>query len=202
LNTEAVDRLITTLENDVSALGWDQPHRLYAIAGSLEDPRFDLMLPPFRQHPIQKFLKGYDTGLRVKPDVVGLALCNEGWRMRMPAELTEEQVPVLATFRKAGRQKGIKDEDIENALSRYFVELASELGISNAPDHLKVETRTVTAVLKDGTVVAGNRDRDAQLQIAHSTIAGSEVFNPKNVFTGRIPDALYAMLHWRRPSED
>jgi hypothetical protein len=199
MNTEALKRLVTILENDIGALGWDQPVKIYAILGTLEDPRFDLLLEGVDAKPQVVLQASYDDGLRMKSDVLGLAVCSEGWRMRMPSELTEEQMPQLAEMRAAGRARGLSEDETENRLSLFFAHMANEFGVSNQPDWLKVESRQVTVVMKDGTVVVGNRDRDHPLEVGHSTVPGSEVFDRSNFLAGNVPEAMFAVLHWRRP---
>lgn len=200
MNTDALHSLIRTLEADIAVGGWDQPHRLYAIRGPVEDPRFEYM-DDADPHPIVFLTKAYDEGMRLKPSIIGLGLAIEGWRLRMPDEISEDQMPALRHWRQHLRAMGLAERDVEQRLALYFVAFARELGISNAPAFLRAETRTISAVFRDGAVVMSNRDRDGELEIRQTTLPGSEVFDPRNFEAGGITAALYDTLHQRRPTE-
>lgn len=188
---EALAKLARTLENDLDALGWDQPHRMYVVAGSLEDPRLELTIElPIQFHPCDLLQHLYDSGHRLREGALGLAFATEGWRHLTYPELREGHPNMTAAV------EGLTDtlfpdltgDERERILTKSLLEMQSGLRPSQAPDHLRKETRSITTVLRNGQTIAVSRTRGKD---------DHDVFYDK----GRVAHFMHQYLRGERPQD-
>ena len=199
--TAALEKLITTLENDITTLGWDQPIKIYEVHGTLADPLFAIAMQHPRLRPYEILNAAFKAGYRVDPRALGLACTHEGWRMKEVADLTNEQEEMLGLdkLRKQAYASGATIRRVDEFLNVQLVQMGMELGIASQPEWLRVEVRTIVLVMRDGLVVVGNRDRGSKFVIGTSTVPGSERFDRNHFLAGLVPEGLHDVLHNRLP---
>lgn len=183
INEEALTKALILLENDVDALGWDQPAIIYGIEGEDDDPILK-KVAEVNGHPADTMEELYQSGMR-PPDVCqGLALVTEAWRLISLQEAVDSGLVDLTDEREA--HKDDWDEFFKFASQRWVEGIGAMTQISSLPDHMRVETRNIIAVLRDGSVFLVNHDRNGEIQSYKSdeTAAAS----------GRVPEAMFALL--------
>lgn len=194
---DVLTKLAVTCESDINVGGWDQPHRLYVIAGTLEDPYLVRLLDiPLDFHPCEVLQQLYDEGRRLRPDALGLALCNEGWR-HLNLEETEEIAPdMVKTLREVGRTMDLEsDETIDGAINRALHEVQRHVRPSQLPDHLRKETRSVSFVLREGPTFMAMRTR------GYDEVDVIGLDPEKGEWSGRIPDFMRQFINGERPHD-
>lgn len=76
-------KMLELLENDIDALGWDQPNTLYAILEDEEGEDYIQRISQVDGHPADWFEARAVIGMDVHPMVKGLLLASEGWSYPM-----------------------------------------------------------------------------------------------------------------------
>lgn len=192
VNEDAMKKLLTTVENDLDALGWDQPIGIYVIAGKVEDPHLELVLNlDAGTHPCDALQRLYDMGLRISDKALGLVVASEGYR-----HLDVDELPggVGKQIRDSCREffPEYTDEEIEREVQKaYFNILRRAPGPASMPNELRREVRTVTAVFRDGSVAMIARTRDEEPGPAH---VGAQASGG-----GNVPESMLSMLRGERP---
>lgn len=136
VNTDLLGGLLTSLEADLEAMGWEAPLRLYVLAGERRDPRLELVAHAMC-HPLELL-----PTLPSFPSFVhGVALSTEGWALM----LAEEQVDEMCDALTAG---GVPAADHQRIIGGFM-----EAEVLKGPLRLHPlgkEVRTVVAVLRGG----------------------------------------------------
>lgn len=196
--TEAIERALETLDNDLEVLGWDQPSRLYFLEGDLSDPTCRLagIMPTY---PPADMLAAYDQGARVPEGTQGLMCSTEGYRHLFFEEVLERGPEMFEGFRKQAEKdlkRSISKEEFEKAARSYYENeiLRKMPGPANLPDDKRVEVRTLVLVFKDGTTMHYARDRGSDKGI-HYEVS----HDPESLARVRVPSAMYLFLHGVRP---
>lgn len=201
VDQKALRKLALTLENDIAAQGWDQPHNLYAIAGTHDDPYLiRLAMFSLEVHPVDVLNEIYHQGLRVLPDWLGLVLVNEGWRHLNVDELEEVAPEIVAEVRKAATAffPEVTEEEREKTLQKTLMKVVSRVAPSNAPEHLRKEVRCVVICLRGGHNIQAVHTRDGD-----TLVLGLDDENgvPDGEVGGRIPDALQRFINGEVPED-
>ena len=195
----ALNKLMLLLENDAAALGWDQPARLYAIVGTPEDPRFDVLVEMVDGHPCDILQAMYDDGARLRPEVIGLALSNEGWRHLHLKELEKVDPALVEKMREgvkiiaaATGTPGDTEKLLETSYADFMLRMPR---VSQMPPHLRVEVRNVSATFRDGTTTGVLRDRDGEPEML-------DTYGLDQALRARVPTHLWKFLNNERPEDD
>lgn len=192
---ESILKQLETLVYDLEVEGWDIDSRIYFIQDD-NSPflHFAGIMPT---HPIDDMIGGFDQGLRVPPDALGLAIAGEGYRHLSFEEVIERAPEMLPRILDMAEQKsGARpDEDLtlEVGKNHYYDVIIPRLpGPSEMPDHMRAEMRIITAVLRDGTGlhVTRSRGKDDITRLART----KECLRYEG-----IPGSMYLFLHGLRP---
>lgn len=183
-------KALKILNSDLDVVGWDQPHKFYAIKGDRNDPQFELLCElPLDTHPAEflQFMHQMSVAGKLDPmpkDSIGLLLVNEGWRHLKLEELEALNAGVVAKMRAAANALGLGEDAVrENYQKAIMLRRPSEM-----PPQLRREMRTMTAVLRDGTTLGSIQDRDGEFMADDGYDIG-----------GRIPDAMKRFVAGQEP---
>ncbi len=192
------------LESDLDAAGWDKPAGLYQFSEEVgSDPSFEKMLD--LDSPVED-LQLIISRTRPPDEVKGLVLATEGWRPITVEEAREIQHPMLVeTERTLGemtemlRTLGLNidsysEDEKTKAFARAWQDaiwhMAPDGRLSNLPEELRREVRSITAVTRSGEVymVGRTRGEDPKLAqiVAFDTYCG-DVPMLMRILLGRCP---------------
>lgn len=201
IDIEAVKKLLLLLENDMEGMGWDVQPRLYAVSGTPDDPRFDL-LAMINGHPFEAIRDMHKEGRRVPSQVLGLALANEGWRhlsleeaIAIDPERFEEGMQKVKEMWRADMGEEIPDDKLMDIANKAHQEVVTSVRPSQLPEQMRVEVRNTMAVFRDGTSLTVMRDRGKE----------PTFLNPqekKFTLQGRVPSAMHNFLNGTWDPED
>lgn len=178
------EKSMLLLENDVDALGWDQPARIYAILGDDDDLRMELM-DEIEGHPVD-YMRDMVAQGHFDPSVKGVALVTEGWRHPTFDEFKAlDGWPMLV---KLAEMHGLSAEEAEKKAEKAFHYANSMMRPSENP--YRGEIRNVIVVMRDQRILGVHRDR------------GSEAELIDGMMGGRVDMAMSAMLSGVWPEED
>ena len=183
VNEEALLKALTFLENDVDALGWDQPAVIYGIEGDDDDPILK-KVAEVNGHPADTMEELYQSGMRPPEVCRGLALVTEAWRLISLQEAVDAGLVDLTDEREA--HKDDWDDFFAFASKRWVEGIGAMTQISELPAHMRIETRNIIAVMRDGTVFLVNHDRDGSVESYKSDALAGD--------SGRVPESMIALL--------
>ena len=183
VNEEALLKALILLENDVDALGWDMPAIIYGIEGDDDDPILK-KVAEVNGHPADTMEELYQSGMRPPEVCRGLALVTEAWRLISLQEAVDAGLVDLTDEREA--HKDDWDEFFKFASQRWVEGIGTMTQISELPPHMRVETRNIIAVMRDGTVFLVNHDRDGKVESYKSDAMATA--------SGRVPESMAALL--------
>lgn len=189
IDHEALDQLIVLLENDIDALGWDQPAKLYLIAGTPTDPRFEMAGEIQVGHPYIALQAMWMSGMRIPDSTLGVAIVNECWRAKTVTEVGSarllELCPPLRSTLDIADLMGLTPEGREELIAEAWQIITLNVRPSHLPDELRVESRQVLVMAKDAAMRNGTRERDGQFQFGRDEGAGTA-----EAWYGDMPQAL------------
>ena len=190
---------VGVLENDLSALGWDQPARLYFIAGEEDDPYLQMVGPPIPGSATAQIVYAHENGFRVPAGTLGLVLAQEATR-HLTFEETIERNP--ATMVQKIAESIVRDGGVEpqggwsqNQLEDYYYNNMVP-GLPNPPDLpdlMRAQVRLISAVLLDGTQFFSTVVKDS------GKPAFATVEDHTNIAESFIHSLLYQVLHGVHP---
>lgn len=146
--TEHTMRLLSELENDLEAQGWDQPSTLYVIEAVDDDP-YLIKIVEFHDHPCEVL----DSLPPLNRSIArGVVLAYEGWTVEMDGDLVQRSYALLEEM---GVPRGLRDEIVNIAMERLMPTQPSQ-------HEDRVECRFVQAMLRNGTSLTVMRKRGAE----------------------------------------
>lgn len=148
--------LLETLNNDLEALGWDQPDNYYFILGSEEDP-YLARVAESESHPCDT-LKDFHTKVEIPDSVLGLVIATETVRSLSLRELTEDRPDLIPSMKAAIEEKAqavgqpltFSDDEFYEAMIKSYNLLMQLIPPSHLPPPLQREDRLIVAVTKEG----------------------------------------------------
>jgi len=156
-------KLALLIENDLDALGWDQPHRLFTVSGTHSDP----FLTPLLTFSVASDLAAIapDT---IPADAIGLVMVVEGYKTPPPPD--DEIDAWLAQTDAFLAATGLADDDDiaarraaltrEQIVTRYLALANSSQRPQDFPGAR--ELRVALLVLRDGGAVGVQRYRGGE----------------------------------------
>jgi hypothetical protein len=164
--TDPIVESLRILERDFEARGWDLPAAFFEIHGAIdEDPHFQKIAE--LDDPLADLIKL--AMFNTPPDeITGLVIIHEGYATADYSDVKgtpigEELIRQFNVILDANRFNW-SNEKIEQALSDYWQDIIEVLvptvgSISDLPEGMYKEIRTVTAVARDGRAVGLWRTR-------------------------------------------
>lgn len=145
----ALEQALSILDNDIEALGWDQPATLYGIEGDIDDPVF---IKQFELGNARTELEEMTHVVRAPTHAVGLVLVTEAWRT---ASLEEVRNGPDCDGLVEAIERDIREIEAAGgeATAAHFVNMLHEMSkgrISELPEPLRRESRVLIAVMKNG----------------------------------------------------
>lgn len=134
-----IDDLLLSVEEDINALGWDKPHRLFAIEGAPDDP-YLVLIAELPVHPVKDLEGVTPLGPRAK----GVVVVTEAWEANPTKEIVE-------SLFKQMEDHGIPEQMREMVLNQHFNEMAKRIPLRYWPG--SKEVRMAVCVLRGGTDV-------------------------------------------------
>lgn len=194
IEDERFEKDVLLLENDLDALGWDQPPRLYAVMGEPGDYRIEL-ITEMQGHPVDWIKmavcgvpgqRAQYPGGRLNDDVQGICLAVEGWRHPIAKDIEKTDPEVWNALVEMAHVVGITDEEqiakhVNNALATLFENHAP----SSNPK--RVEIRSIVVLMRDGRGISVLRDRGGEPSANISSKEGRLVAAMQAMFTGCWP---------------
>ena len=188
-----LDKDLLLLENDIEAMGWDQPPRLYAILGKEGDYSLELIME-FAAHPvalIRAMVLGENgmPGGRLDNRVVGVAASVEAWRHAEAKDLAKHHpdkwkelndLAVSVGFDPVTDAQGILDHT-----DKVLDKIAENFSPSNSP--VRIENRVLTAIMRDGKGAMVVRDRGDDPRVTEVAEGGRVVVAMRALLTGCWP---------------
>lgn len=194
-----VAKTLTLLDNDLTALGWDLPSRLYLLEGSQEDPTARYV-GEIDGHPALGIRVMYDKGFRVPPSAHGMAVSYEMWRHLTADEVISRHPEMTEKIIDSMVRAGLKPptpEELRESITKYYQTsmLPALPGPQHMPAAMRSDARSIVAVLRDGTsfTLAHSRDLDDLEVNIHGRQEGLHY---------RVAGYMYMFLHGIRPDED
>lgn len=168
LEDEQFEKDVLQLEADLHVLGWDQPAILYAVMGEPGDMRLE-KISEMSGHPVDWMRKavcgskedGIPAGGRLRDDVLGVAIANEGWRHPHAEDFEKRYPEDWEKFLEFADLSGVGRHDKERIY--HHVNNALEHLHSRIPPHQnprRIEVRSVMVLMRDGKGIGVHRDRD------------------------------------------
>jgi hypothetical protein len=186
-------KALQILDNDLDALGWDNPAQLYEIQGDfINDPVF--VKRAELTDPRGQLERLVASGMEAPEGTIGMVLAAEAWRPATMEEAAAQAYPDeqkyidMATEMAAEvRAQGRDEQFIQQAWMKSCLAMAQEVGgIANLPHALRIEIRTLIAVSREGIVSGVLRSKNKD--IAEPTDA-MDVSN-----AGEIPKLMVALM--------
>lgn len=202
VDEDELKKLLLTLENDIDALGWDQPATLFVIAGTPEDPRFERLADVISGHPCEIMQGLYDSGLRLDERALGLALANEAYRHLHLDELEalDEASALMVSQMLEEASKHFPEmtpEQVRAEAEKVLMKMWMRTNRpSEMPNELRRELRNIMAVFRDGTLAGVWRDRDDEPKLM-----GFDGERQDASRAGRVPEHMLQLLRCERPQD-
>lgn len=198
IEDEQFEKDVLQLEADLHVLGWDQPHILYAVMGKPGDLRLE-KISEMSGHPVdwmRTAILGDETigipkGGRLRDDVLGVAVANEGWRHPHAEDFETRWPEDWEQFLHFADLAGVDRSDKERILhhvNNALHQLHSHFAPSDNPR--RIEIRSVMVLMRDGKGLGVHRDRDDE----------PSVFPMGN--GGRLLKAMQALLTGCWPADE
>lgn len=194
LQDEQFEKDVLLLEADIHVLGWDQPHALYAVMGEPGDMRLE-KITDMSGHPVdwmRQAVCGSDEhpgGGRLRDDVLGIAVANEGWRHPRAEDFETRYPEDWAMFESLADIAGV-DKDDKEAMCGHIDKVLRHLHEQIAPhaNPRRVEIRSVIVLMRDGKGLGVHRDRDREANVFDMGDAGRVLQGMKAMLTGCWPN--------------
>lgn len=180
-----IEKALLLLENDIDALGWDQPPRLYAVLGDDEDPYLELAFTFPEGHPVDHMRQMVAQG-KFSPEVKGCVVATEGWRHPTMEDLQKTDAWEVIT--RSARSANVPEDQIEEK-GRMALEYANSM-MRPAENPYRVEIRNVVVVMRDGRVFGVHRDRGSAAEVMEGKIGGRVDSAMQALLTGEWPEGL------------
>lgn len=169
-------RVLTNLDSDTDASGWDQPARIYALLGSTEDPFLALLFTAGPGHPLDYFEKAAHGAVQVPSQAIGIVAVVESWRVLAFEEIVD-QFPTIANQMLEELRRitpaSVSDEDFFAEIGSIWIQAAAELGVNHVRPELVKESR-VSIALADNMVTSVMMDRySSSPNVSQSSLAES-----------------------------
>lgn len=168
---------------------WDAPLRMYRLYGAADDPVFALLA---EQHGGlgALFSLVHETGIPAEEHLLGLALSVEGWQAAPFEEFAARYPHLVAQLRGSAAQAWGRAPTEAELRDLWNVRLARHAQVSSLPRDLRQEVRSMTVVLRDGTMLLSVHVRDTD--DVHTDMAGQ--------IAGTVATALADVMAGRPPT--
>lgn len=192
------EALVLKLDEALEEAGWDQPARLYVLAGDTENPTIEPISEELTAHPCDTLREFYAAGGRVPDGAIALALAAEGSRHLSFEELEDQAPQMFATLRHAALSTFKKDELDDDAMELIrgaWTAMCDDTPANLMPEDLRTHVRNSVTVTRSGWTLTVVRDQGGEPEVL-------DPVPPNRLVRSRVPHYMWLFLMNEEPHDE